>query len=546
MKKVFQKLFIFFSQSKLTFVDFLVSFGALLILNLLFQFLTYGFHTVSFEYLLGIVLQMYYPLLFFSLVIFLYFLLRPHFTTKEKIWQHVFILVLWGFWGIVFWPLIDKLILGNSFYLSYYLYGGAAELGRAFITFFGPLKPVGILYGTRIEMALIILFLSGYIYFLTRSWWKGMLAGLGVYILFFLSVAWPSLIVLLKSWLSGQDLAKVNDLTVVKFFNTPLYFFGQERRIMTVAFFYKISLFYNLILLTLLFWWQWLSAKKRLLALLKNIRWPQMIFNWGLFGLGIGLAWLSFPSNFSWTIWNVLVVLNLLLAILFVWLFAVIINDLSDQSIDQLSNRQRPLITGQITERTYLLYGISFLILAAFFSLAVSGKIFSLLVVYVFLTLIYSRPPFRLKAWPIISGLVAAAASILLLFSGYILISPKQELTAMPWRFVFFLLLAYGLILPIKDIKDIVADRQQGVLTIANLLGEKAARVYFGIIIFSAYLFSVLIIRLPILFFPAMLAGLISFFIVINPKNRRNKLLFKLLGVIVAYLLIIVGLIYFN
>jgi 4-hydroxybenzoate polyprenyltransferase len=528
-KKIVKKSIVFFENQPLTFGGWVISFFTLLVLNLFFQFITYGFKTVSFEYFIGSLIQPYYFILYIAIVIFLYYL------TKENI-KKILNFVLWGFWSIIFWPIIDKIILGKQFYLSFYIYGGVKDILNNFITFFGPINPVGILYGTRIETIFIILFVAIYVFQKTNSIVKTLFGGLGVYVIFYISVALPSVLVFLLTIFNGGEVMKITNLEVVKFFNTPFQYFGISERGFAVTFFYKISLIYNLIFLGLLIWLQYLCDKYLLKILIKNIRFPQMIFNWGLLLMGIVLGVYYWPNNLTSDFFSWLVLINLFFTILFSWLFSVIINDIEDYEIDKISNKNRPLVLGLVKKGGYLNYGLVFLFLSLLFSLIINSKIFLLNILYLLITLIYSKYPFKLKRVPWVAGIVSSFASLLIFLIGYILISPEQTIELFPWRVVLFLFGVYALVLPIKDLKDIQSDKKNNVLTVANLLGEKWARIYFGTIVFLAYVLSVFVLSVNRLFLPAVVLGGMSYWVINNSKNFRDRLLYKLLLLVIIYI----------
>jgi 4-hydroxybenzoate polyprenyltransferase len=529
--KFIKKIINFFENQPLNFKGWVISFFTLLALNLFFQFITYDFKTVSFEYFIGIVIQPYYFILYLIIVIFLYYL------TKENI-KKILNFVLWGFWSIIFWPIIDKIILGDKFYLSFYLYGGIGEIFKNFIAFFGPINPVGILYGTRIETVFIILFIGLYVFQKTRSVLKTLIGGFGVYTIFYISVALPSILVFIVTILSGDEIMKITNLDIIKFFNTPFQYFGTPERNFLATFFYKISLIYNLIFLGLLVWLQYLCDKHFLKILIKNIRLPQMIFNWGLLLAGILVGTYYWSNNLTTDFFSWLVLINLFFVILFSWLFSVVVNDIEDYKIDKISNNKRPLILGLIKKEGYLNYGLIFLFLSLLFSITINNKIFLLNLLYLLITLVYSKYPFKLKRIPWVAGIISSLASLLIFLVGYILISPEQGVKLFPWRIGLFLFGVYALVLPIKDLKDIQSDKKNAVLTVANLLEERWARIYFGIVVFLVYISSVFVLGINNLFFPAVVFGGVSYWVINNFKNTRNVLLYKLLVVMMIYLIL--------
>jgi 4-hydroxybenzoate polyprenyltransferase len=430
--------------------------------------------------------------------------------------------------------------LKEQFYLSFYIYDGIGGIFQKMITFFGPITPVGILYGTRIETIFIILFTGIYVFYKTKSPLKTLIGGVGVYIIFYISVALPSFLVFIVTFFSGDSVVKIVDLDVVKFFNTPLQYFGIAEKNFAVTFFYKLSLFYNLIFIGLLIWLQFLWNKDILNSLIKNIRFPQMMFNWGLLLAGLTVGFYYIPENFKIDIFSGVALINLFLSVLFVWLFSVVINDIEDYKVDKVSNKQRPLTKKIIYFNEYLNYGYIFLFLSLLLAITISGKTFLLILLYSLITLIYSKKPFKLKRIPWVAGIISALASLLIFLIGYFLITNNSIIDDFPWRILIFLFLIYALILPIKDLKDIEADKYNNITTVANLLGERVARIYFGSVLFLGYILSVFILTINKLFFLAVILGGVSYWIINNPKNTRDKLLYKLFFPIIIYIIALI------
>jgi 4-hydroxybenzoate polyprenyltransferase len=589
--KLISKIIIFFENQSLTFNGWVISFFLLLGLNLFFQFITYNFKSISFEYFIGSFIQSYYFILYLAIVIFLYLIIGKRssvecqklkvkskksnveiFNSSDSVSQilktknlkisecavdvnfkntkqqqnknvqmlNILNFVLWGFWSIIFWPIIDKIILKEQFYLSFYIYDGIGGIFQKMITFFGPITPVGILYGTRIETIFIILFTGIYVFYKTKSPLKTLIGGVGVYIIFYISVALPSFLVFIVTFFSGDSVVKIVDLDVVKFFNTPLQYFGIAEKNFAVTFFYKLSLFYNLIFIGLLIWLQFLWNKDILNSLIKNIRFPQMMFNWGLLLAGLTVGFYYIPENFKIDIFSGVALINLFLSVLFVWLFSVVINDIEDYKVDKVSNKQRPLTKKIIYFNEYLNYGYIFLFLSLLLAITISGKTFLLILLYSLITLIYSKKPFKLKRIPWVAGIISALASLLIFLIGYFLITNNSIIDDFPWRILIFLFLIYALILPIKDLKDIEADKYNNITTVANLLGERVARIYFGSVLFLGYILSVFILTINKLFFLAVILGGVSYWIINNPKNTRDKLLYKLFFPIIIYIIALI------
>ncbi len=205
------------------------------------------------------------------------------------------------------------------------------------------------------------------------------------------------------------------------------------------------------------------------------------------------------------------------------WLSSVVINDLFDRKIDTKTNDSRPLICSSFTDPEYKILGIILFFFSLFFSSIINIKIMLLLIAYQAIAWLYSSWPMRLKRFPFISTFVSGIASLLIFFSGYILISPKQNIIEIPVSIIILLVIGYTLSLPIKDFKDIEGDKEDGVFTIPVVFGEYWGKIIVGSGIFFSFLLSVILLRESDLFWWALIFGGISFWMIVKMKKNSSQ-----------------------
>lgn len=171
-------------------------------------------------------------------------------------------------------------------------------------------------------------------------------------------------------------------------------------------------------------------------------------------------------------------------------------------------------------------------------ALTVGVKFFLLIFVYQVIGWIYSVWPFRLKRFPVVASFLSALALVLLFLSGFMLLADGQNISRLPAKVFWLLIIAFTISLPVKDLKDIEGDRKNGVWTIPVLLGENWARFLIGLGIFISYALSVVWLNLKILFFPAMILGATSFWILQNRKISVRKVHIWIFGLLFGYVLL--------
>jgi 4-hydroxybenzoate polyprenyltransferase len=135
-------------------------------------------------------------------------------------------------------------------------------------------------------------------------------------------------------------------------------------------------------------------------------------------------------------------------------------------------------------------------------------------------------------------------ALILLFISGFILVVDNQNLSGFPMKIFWLMAVAFTVSLPIKDLKDIESDRKEGIFTIPVLLGETWARFFIGLGIFVSYALSVVWLNAKILFFPAMILGAASFWILQSKKISARRVHIWVFGFLFVYVLAMAWLVF--
>jgi 4-hydroxybenzoate polyprenyltransferase len=539
--KKIEKIIEFLEKGPITIKTFLISFVTIIGVRYIIESMLFGFKAYDFSFLMG---SLVYGTFLFFLMTYVAILTFLVIFTKEKI-SKVATFLLWGHWIVVLPPIIDKIIFGEKDFWSFYLFDSARGLLERFFYFFGDNPSFGITYGTRIEIVLAMLGLGAYIGIKKRSYLKGFVGVLSVYSILYLFAVFPSLLTFLIEGIQGENILKLKSSDIAVTFLTPLEIFDFEKKPMKIVLHAKTSLFYTLFLFGNLVLLQFILNKEKFYALVKNIRYPQMFFNFGLFFIGLGMGCFYFKENISRDIFSFLVVVNLLISIFCAWFYSVFINDIEDEKIDEVTNRERPLIKKIFLKEEYKDIALVPMFFSLLTAIVVGAKFFLIMVVYLLITWIYSCQPLRLKRLVFISSIVSASASLLFLFMGFIVFSADQSLIEFPWKIAAFLFVVYSFLIPIKDLKDIEGDKKNGVTTIPTLLGEEKARFLFGIVIFISYLGSVVVLNEKRLWLAAVIFGSINYWILNNKKIKIKHLNWWVLATIFLYGTLLVAITFF-
>ena len=481
-----------------------------------------------------VVIEYVHNFYFFSISFLLIWLILSLILRENPSRLSVFI--IWASWLIVFPPIIDMIKTGGDVYWSFYALNDVKALKGQFLTFFGHL-PSGIVYfGTKIVFVSAIALSAGLVFVRSKNWIKAVLSGILAYCALFFMGSFPSFFAFTYYFFQGsKNISAVNEIDIVQLIGTPASLFGTEFNSLAYSLAQHLNLFYFLFFMGLLLVLFFSISRKKFFAVLKNFRFPQLGYHTGLFLIGLGLGFLVYPENSGLKLFSVLAALVLITAIWLAWKASVIVNDIYDFGIDQISNPDRPLQKKIFTIREYAELGMIIFLLSVLGALTVSIKFAAILVIYQLLAWAYSAPPYRLKRFPVVATLVSAIASLVVLFAGFTLVSGDANIQGLSWRIVFIFLGALTLSLPIKDFKDIEGDKRYGVFTLPVIFGEEKGRIIVAVGVFVSFMLSVFLLNELRLFWWALLFGSGAFLTVTNKKINPRNLLWWVLGTVGVY-----------
>ena len=524
--------------------------------------------------------------LFFAIAYVLFVLLIGKFVRAG--WKKVSNFLLFGYLIIITPPLLDYVISGGSGYWSFYKFDSLVGLLQRFLTFFGDKPEIGITFGVRIEVAISLIFIfiysliklslqevqapssgaktelktdnhKNYFIRILNTFWnlelgnfragkkirvlfQSLVITFAAYVIFFALGVFPSWITIGVAGFS-KGFLNVNDVDIAQMFFSPASIFSRQIPDMTSSLNIKMSIIYSLVFSGLILSILFFNFRQKFLSFLNNFRFPQVIYHGGLLLVGLGLSLKINQGRFDPDIFNLTGLLLLLEAVLLAWLASVVINDFFDKKIDSKTNNKRPLIQNTFTENEYRTLGITLFLFSLLFAAIVSFKVAFFLLAYQGIAWLYSAWPLRLKRFAFVSTFVSSIASLMIVFSGFILASPSESIRQLPFSVIVLLTMSYTFSLPVKDFKDIDGDRNDGVRTIPVLFGENWGKIVVASGIFFSFLLSVAVFNEFRLFWWAMLFGGFSFWLVGSMQKEKGAVTYRnifwwILGTTFGYCLV--------
>ncbi|MCX6789915.1 MAG: UbiA family prenyltransferase [Candidatus Kaiserbacteria bacterium] len=407
-------------------------------------------------------------------------------------------------------PLIDLMQKGS--HMTYIFAANAEILFADFITCFG-----GATLGLRIELGLLVLLLGGYVYLHTKrssTAFVGMVVG---YVVIFIAGSLPTLISFLLPT-NGLFVSLQNSMLSHSFLHPSANY--SVYRTLELLFDAGMAQSWYLILSIFGFAWLYRAQEDVVRALSHNLR-PERIGHFMLMALLGGLIAFSAGSQISWTIFDFLTIAITGITILFTCIFAIISNDLVDESIDVISNIERPLVTGALTRKNMRDAGLVSGIMTILGALTLGSYATFWILVFTAAYYIYSVPPLRLKRVPLLASVFIGIATLVMMLLGFFLVSTNQALSAFPTSIALLVVVFMTLSANVRDLKDIEGDSSAGISTLPTLLGEKRARMTIGALMCIAYLFVPILIPISILWVPSSIAGVVSWGGLIQGKGER-------------------------
>ncbi len=450
--------------------------------------------------------------------------------------------LLWGYLIILTPPIIDNILSGGTGFWSFYDFGSIKDLIGNFFTFFDNTPEIGITYGVRIEVALAVIFLLIYGYIKSKNILKSLALAVVSYAAFFILATFPSWITIMAKGFFKGFLA-VGIVDTAQMFLAPAKIFSREITDIVSSLNIKMSLVYSLVITGTILIGLFFNHRKKLILFLKNSRPPQLIYHGGLLIVGIGLGLIFNNEILEVNFFNIASFLVLLIATACAWLSSVVVNDLQDKKIDAQTNAGRPLIKGIFSVGEYKTLGWVLFSISILFSSIVNFKVALLFIAYQAVAWLYSSWPLRLKRIAFISTFTSAVASLMVLFSGYILISPLQNIENFPFSIIALLVIGYTLSLPVKDFRDAEGDRENEVYTIPVVFGNEWGKIIVGSGIFISFILSVVLLNEFRLFWWALIFGGASFWTVIKHKNPRT-LPWWILGIVFIYGVVLIRIVF--
>ncbi len=372
-------------------------------------------------------------------------------------------------------PLIDLAARGGQGSVMAYLFSPKPLLWQQLISFFGPLTLSGITLGIRIEVAIICLVAGLFVYSAKRQIVVSVLAALAVYAVLFVLLALPAVVGLMcvscqtgSSVLAYWHTTLASSAISLNFLHPTIRL--SESRAFEIYFDVAMAQLFYLLALAAGMILAWRAHKNAVIHIWKNSRFLRVIHYFLLIVLGMLLAQAPAMSR-NWVLATTLIML--FLSFYFSWMFAVGTNDIADVGIDQISNQDRPLVTGSVNAEVMKGYNWIFLLLSLTAGFLAGHNTFFLVLAFTAVYYVYSMPPLRLKRIIGLSVALVALAGVCAAMAGFLFWNWDKSVSAIPLQYALLLFLVLFLTVNFKDLKDVDGDRQEGILTVPVLLGKR-------------------------------------------------------------------------
>ncbi len=457
------------------------------------------------------------------------------FFTKTNI-KEVSAICLFGLFVIWIPPIIDLIFGGVGGHKMGYLFMNGRELLLQFGTFFlGGQVNSGMTLGMKAGGALGVIFSYIYVYAVTKNVFRALGAGILFYIFLFFIGSTPSLIALFLPTQNEPVISIIQSIVSSQIIQNNLdpNFTATNQGLIEFGF-NKIMIGINtLVAILVTFSFFFLATRKKLIAILKNSRPERIFYFFLLFTFGIALA-----PGVWFTNWiDIQSYLLAIIAFVCAGMFSVCQNDIQDEEIDAISNKNRPLVTKELSRNDLETASKIFLLFALLSAYASSLYVLFFTCLGLSIYFIYSNPPLRLKRFVILNSSLVGLACLSAILGGFFLVSPDKAIAAFPFGLAVAILVFHAAVANIRDIKDFAGDHAVGIKTIPTLLGLKTSKKLIAGVICFFFLLIPWYFHLPSLVVLSAVASLLSWYF-INEENYKE---WKAFAVYLIYLIFIIG-----
>ena len=476
----------------------------------------------------------------FFLAEFLALTLALHFITREDI-VRVSKIVTFAFGMIWVAPLVDLAISGGKGMVMSYLFVQPSSLVNAFLTLGGWSAFGGTTFGIKTEMIIAMALCAGYAYIKTQKITRAAVAAFTAYAIIFIFLATPVWLASIGKIFDAGQQSYNPQIFAITIFDASRAGINTIAQGMSHSFFAGIEISFDaamgmvffLIDIVLVLWWAIRKRDGVVRAVVRNLRLERMAHYILMVIAGAALA--TFRLHADFTKFDGIAFVVLLITFAAAWCFAVCVNDMTDVAIDEVSNRERPLISGALSKEEMKDIA-GFFLVAALIGGYLSGYwIFFCVCVFLAVFYIHAAPPLRLKRIPFLASFLIALASLASVLAGFYFVDTSQLFSDFPTNIMAVILISFTLGLNFKDMKDIAGDRAGGITTVPVLFGEEYGAIATGIIFACAFFVVPIILRSSPLFWPSIVAGMIGYFVIAMKPYREWKvfvLWFAYLGVL--------------
>lgn len=445
------------------------------------------------------------------------------------------VLGIFGLCIILLPPVIDLIVGGLGGHRMSYLFISGRELMLRFFTFFGGHISDGVTLGIQIEIVIIIVFIFLFIRYISKNNFKAFFSSLIVYCVLFALLTIPSLIPLVSnSTVTPQEsfLQSVSDSHIIPN-NIYQQYTENSQNLSSIELGFNKTMSSILVLITIVFGFIFFSigSKEKLVSVLKNSR-PERIVHYALL-ITFGYV-LSGEKFVTWIdgMGFILTIISFISA----WIFSVCENDIQDEKIDSISNKNRPLISKKLSRDDLFFTAKIFLIISLLSAYATSRYTLFFVVLYILIYHIYSTPPLHLKRFVFVNSFLISLASLSAVCSGFFLATPQKNITSFPLPILLGIIIILTLTSNIKDLKDITGDSADGIKTLPVLLGKKKSQIVLASMVSAFFLSIPYFLWLPSMLIPAIIASIFSWKFI----NQKEYIEWKFFTVYLLYFVLFI------
>ena len=330
--------------------------------------------------------------------------------------------------------------------------------------------------GVRVEIFLVCVMSFTYIYIVTKKIHQAILASWLIYSVIYIYGYLPAFI----NALTHSTYYKIVHSSVLptqSLINFNFYTYLPIVSLLSFLYYFKFD-------------------KKCKYMILDSLRIDRLLIYVGIFFFAFFISTkYAMETREVFNFYDMLRLYSAILALVLSFVYATVLNNITDIKIDAISNQTRVLVRFNISKEFYNDFKNIVLFFALACAIGVNKSYFFVMIAILSLSYIYSMSPLRLRRFVIISNIVLSTIAVLVFLLGVCVIEGNAAFIQTHSEYLAAIFIFYFTASHFKDFKDAKADKSYYITTLATLFERKKLEIVLKVMTLVALIIVMLLFK---------------------------------------------------